>query len=599
MRYLSSTGVVRGLLVVVALGASLAAATGFAGQVFTGPTAGEPAGDSDLERPFPPAFVPPKQPGSEQWSMPHLWERRPSFPYLPGEDRGASRSIGGVVHGHLVHSVQIPQPHPALTFLDVQYERRLFYTTDRMRDLVVEAANYVREKYPHAVLRLGNFGNPGGGDIPYSVSHNSGRDADLGFYVKGPDGEMAAPADLVPLDAHGRYEGEEGTFIFEPKRNWRLIEGLIVHGGDQLQYIFVSNSLRRQLLRRAREVGAAAKIRRRAKALLHQPYGSLPHNDHFHIRLYCSRIDVQSGCWDRGTKHSWYDSHADAERRTVREARKALRAGRSSIRAAAARRLGLLEDEGSAGELREVLDDPSPTVRAAAARALASVDAGADALVARLEEEEAGQVYLELVDALARVGGPDAARALTRELDEARRLELPGRYRTDARTFVAEALIRLESAHPVDALVELLDAERADVRAASARALRYLTNHDFGGRWRADESKWSAALAEWRGWLSEHGDEPRDAWLREGFERHGFEVERLDGHHVWSLCRAIKNEDFLSHNAQRILMRISGRQPESLSWPKEDASFYWRRWFERRRHRFGAPPIPEELSTLE
>ncbi len=56
--------------------------------------------------------------------------------------------------------------------------------------------------------------------------------------------------------------------------------------------------------------------------------------------------------------------------------------------------------------------------------------------------------------------------------------------------------------------------------------------------------------------------------------------------------------DHLSYNAQRVLMRVAKREPATLSWSKADADFYWRRWFERRRKRYGVPPVPEGMSTL-
>jgi hypothetical protein len=83
-----------------------------------------------------------------------------------------------------------------------------------------------------------------------------------------------------------------------------------------------------------------------------------------------------------------------------------------------------------------------------------------------------------------------------------------------------------------------------------------------------------------------------------GFQRSGLDVPSIDARHVWEIARAITGADHLSYNAQRIMMRLSGRQAASLSWSKEDASFYWRRWFERRHAQYGSPPPPPDLSTL-
>lgn len=44
-------------------------------------------------------------------------------------------------------------------------------------------------------------------------------------------------------------------------------------------------------------------------------------------------------------------------------------------------------------------------------------------------------------------------------------------------------------------------------------------------------------------------------------------------------------------------MRLSGHEVPSLLWSKWDASFYWRRFFERKIAELGLPEIPPELST--
>lgn len=555
---------------------------------------------SEQSEPAHPPFIPPPEPGEQAWRMPDLDLRAPTFPYLPDEPRDVSRSIGGVVHGYLVESRAVPQPHPGLAFLNVQYDRGLIYSTDRMVRLLEGAAAHVRDHFPDSTVYLGNLGNPGGGDIPYSVSHNSGRDADLAFFLHDEQGRPAVPDDLVPLDENGEHETDDGRVLsFDPARNWRLVEGIIEAGGDQLQYIFVSNSLRRMLLEQAREVDAPARVVRRARALLHQPYGALPHNDHFHVRIYCSKVDVKSGCWDRGTRHAWYDHHASARWKALAKARELVAAEEASVREAALHRLALLEDEGGWRRVADRLEDQAPVVRAAAARTLGALNRGAASLAERLPEEQHPQVLLEIVDALGRLGGRRATRALTGALDEPRVIRLPGRFETDLREFVAESLIDTERADPVPALLTLLEAERAAVRAEAARALRYLTNHSFGERWAEGAEHWQPAVAKWKKWWETHHDKSREAWMQLGFVQAGYEVEDLDGQNVWGLCRAIEDADHLSYNAQRVLMGISGREPASLSWPKHDASFYWRRWFERRHERFGAPPIPRELSTLE
>lgn len=561
----------------------------------------EQSGDLPVAlEPEPPAFIPPPEPAPESWAMPDVEQRKPTFPYLPGEPAAPSRSVGGVTHGWLINAKPILQPHPHLKLLPVQYQRGLHYTSDPMLDLVEGAAAHVAREHPGSVVYLGNFSAQGGGDIPYSVSHNSGRDADLGFFVRTPEGEAVMPPDLLPLDDDGRYEGEHGTYEFDPERNWALVEGLIEAGGDRLQYIFISNSLKRALLAEARRQKADRRVVARARQLLHQPGGALPHNDHFHIRIYCSELDVRSGCEDRGRKHSWYDSHRRAWRETVRDAKKALASEDASVRLAGVRRLALLEARGAASKIAELVEDADPKVRAASARALATLGRQERAIAKRLEDETHPQVVVELIGALGQAGGSTALDALTAALEQPRPVALPGEIETDARAFVAEALVELEQGAPVDELIALLGSDDADVRISAARALRILTNHSLATRAELEAPPEQVdVLARWEKWYDEHGAKERDEWLACGFQDAGYDVDGLSVRHVWDLCRAVADADHLSYNAQRVLMRLSGREPASLSWPKHDANFYWRRWFERRWRRFGAPPIPEELSTLD
>ncbi len=551
-------------------------------------------------KPKPPPFVAPPAPSTEQWTIPDVQQHHPTFPYLPGEAHDVSRSVGDVTHGWLVDARRIPTPSRYIEILPAQYGRALNYTSEQMLALVKSAAAHVAKKYPGSVLHIGDFSAQGGGDIPYSVSHNSGRDADLGFFVLGPDGKPTTEPDLLPMDEHGRYEGDQGTFVFDVARNWALIEGLIAADAATLQYIFVSKPLKRMLLKEARRQKASRRIIAKAQVLLHQPGGALPHNDHFHLRVYCSKTDVRSGCKDYGRRVAGYHAYGRARRRTIARAATFLKDTSADVRLAAVRRLALLDADGRADDLATMLDDADPRVRAASARALGQLGRGGHALATRLPREDNPQVLVEIIASLGDLGDKVALQALEAELDKPHPVSLPGEFHTDARAFVAEALIKTESAAPVPKLIGLLDSPDANVRMSAARALRILTNHRLA-TWKeiAAKADIAAVTKRWHDWYAQHRHEDRDQWLACGFEDAGYEVAKLDVKNVWDLCRAVAGADYLSYNAQRVLMRLSGRHPASLSWPKDDANFYWRRWFERRWRRFGAPPIPKALSTLQ
>lgn len=626
---------------------------------------------------LPPPVISAPPPSEVRWTMPDMGGGEPGFPYLPGESQTRSRSVGSVTHGWLVNARRIPQPHAYLQSLAAQYQRGLHYTSDEMFDLVEHAGAHVAKRFPDSVVALGNFGAKGGGDIPYSFSHNSGRDADLGFFLLDADGEPATPENLVKLDARGRAEGvdrhgETRQYHFDAPRNWALVEGLVQADSATLQYIFISNPLKRILLREGRRQGAKADVIRKASVLLHQPGGSLPHDNHFHLRIYCSETDVMSGCVDVGRKVRGYQSHAGARRKTIKEAAELTRDPAVEVRLAAVRRLQVLNASDQSAAVIRALDDSDPRVRAAAARALGDFNAGSEALAKRLAKEKNSQTLVEIISTLGTIADRHAVDALVTALSTPRPIHLPDEMpdsaalttseespsaaTTDARIFVAQALIYTESARPVPALIAMLDAEHDGVRQSALSALRILTNYrltqpagasasgessirDRGvvsaaevlrhadeqeqassghrerkrdrrqdrhqGRHQEGAHGQGAAelsvdqIAElWQNWYAEHRNLDRDEWLAGGFRAAGYSVDRLSVHNVWDLCRAVDDDDHLSYNAQRILMRLSKREPASLSWSKTDANFYWRRWFERRWKRLGAPPIPAELSTL-
>jgi hypothetical protein len=375
---------------------------------------------------------------------------------------------------------------------------------------------------------------------------------------------------------------------------------LVRASDDEIQYIFVSDPLREMLLEEARRRGAETSVIARAQRILHQPGGALPHNDHFHVRVYCSEIDVRSGCEDFGRRLPGYDSHGRSWRATAKKAAGLLDSDESSERIAALDRLGLLDARRYATEVERALADADPRVRAASARALADLGRGTDALADQLDDEQNAYAVAEIVNSLSRLGGAVALEALMAQLDEPRPLRVSIEDALDVRSIVAEGLIALEQADPVERLIGLLaNAKSAEFRASVLRTLRFLTNHRFAAVDIAPEDIDARVAGAWQTWFEANGDKSRQEWLAAGFRQSGYDVQRIQLHDVWELCRAVDDVDYLSYNAQRSLMQLSGREPASLSWPKHDANFYWRRWFERRWKRLGAPPIPDGMSTLD
>ena len=556
--------------------------------------------------PEPPPYIPPPALAEGQWVLPEVGASDPYFPYLPGEDTTPTRSIGDVVTGHLINARPLPLPHPHLAVLPVQRTRGLMYTTDAMIALIEDAAAHVAEQHPGSVVFLGNFGRKGGGDIPYSVSHNNGRDADLAFFMLDAGGAPALLDDLLSLDDQGQVQVVDDeaapprVLRFDVARNWTLVEGLLRSEAAELQYIFISNPLRAMLLAEGRRRGAPRDLLTRAATLLVQPGGALPHDDHFHLRIHCTPLDLASGCVERGRRGPGFRPDLTARRQLQARATDLLASPTPELRATAVERLALLGSRSAARDVLPLLDDPSPRVRAAVARALPELGSHLPALSARLSTETHPRVLAELVHALSRTADPDATLALASLLQRPEAVDLGSAGQLPLAALAAEALARRDDPAPVPDLIEALDPADPITRRQIEHALRILTNHDLRAVAHALDTRPEddSPAALWRAWYQEHRRLTRDQWLTRGFQIAGFPIEEISLRYVWELCQAVAEDPHLSYNAQRTLMRLSGNEPQSLGWPRHDANFYWRRWFERRWQRLGLPPMPPHLTTL-
>ena len=87
---------------------------------------------------------------------------------------------------------------------------------------------------------------------------------------------------------------------FDDRRNWMLAEKLLTDPAVRVQFIFVSNALRFRMLKWAERAKRPEAVVAHARMVMRQPGESIPHDDHFHVRVYCSRADRFHGCSDAG-----------------------------------------------------------------------------------------------------------------------------------------------------------------------------------------------------------------------------------------------------------------------------------------------------------
>lgn len=204
-------------------------------------------------------------------------------PLLPVEK---ADSVGCPNAGRLEGGVHLDTSRPYFRVVPVYEPGDVRWGLPAMVNLIDRAARAVYKRYPGAVLDVGDLSRKGGGDVIRHRSHESGRDADLGFYVLDARGKQIHGRIFIKFDAAGESPTVPGA-RFDLDRNWLLIQSMLTDPGARVSHIFVAEPLRQRLLAHARTRGVSRALLNRAAVVLMQPTGAMPHDDHLHVRISC------------------------------------------------------------------------------------------------------------------------------------------------------------------------------------------------------------------------------------------------------------------------------------------------------------------------
>lgn len=236
----------------------------------------------------------------------------PSEPEVLSLPASTSTSIGHPTSGRLEGGVALPLQAPGLLFNPSKDPGSRYGTVELVAGLV-RAAGTVERASPGAPLTVGDLAREGGGEISGHASHRTGRDVDVLFHLRHDDAEGApfVPSKAIPLDPDGR--GTDYVDLADPtddvpvrldaERTWSFVAALLADEAAAVQRIFVVEHVRSALLDEARRVGAPQDIVERFAEVTCQP--RFPHDDHMHIRVFCSPEDVAAGCEDTQPLYPW------------------------------------------------------------------------------------------------------------------------------------------------------------------------------------------------------------------------------------------------------------------------------------------------------
>jgi penicillin-insensitive murein DD-endopeptidase len=201
-------------------------------------------------------------------------------PYL-----SMSLSVGSPVEGFQLRAKRL-RPNETLALKNG--ERRTAYGHPSLVLMLQRSAKQMAREAKGAVLLVGDLSSEHGGPLAGHRSHQSGRDADVGFFITDAKGRPRTVDRFIAFDREGRARDGSGL-LFDDYRNWLLIQMWLKDDRAGIKHVFVAKPLRDRLLAFASSRPAFKKYAVAAAQLLVQPRNSSDHDDHFHVRITCPR----------------------------------------------------------------------------------------------------------------------------------------------------------------------------------------------------------------------------------------------------------------------------------------------------------------------
>lgn len=513
-------------------------------------------------------------------------------PYLRIDSHAkGSISVGTVTSGFLVDGASFEPEGPYHKVLDKVADRQTRFTTDEMKALLSCAAQRVGKQYPGHKMHLGNLARMGGGTLPWSVSHHNGRDADLAFYVRTPRGRIAEPDQMYHFNGALEATDAPTALRFDVAANWALVKALATCPGPDIQYLFIANWLKAPIIAWAHKNKEDKAVIAKVAAILHQPHGALPHNDHLHLRIACSRDDATEGCLDASRAPAEAIGRTPSVQARLPAVRKALRDSDADRRIGALRLLTLYRDFASVPALLATLADPVPAVRRAGLEAMAEWrPAGTAEAIAQAadRESDAGLLAVQLrtlaiLDPAAMVPRFHDLRLVTSTAFDTPNVAV--------RQLAVDLLSESASLDVARACVPLLADGDAQVREAARRTLGRIVNRTTADLLAAqDPSPFTTVLApeaERQLWFAFLDRVPegtsRDAIALAGLQERGVMVRSLDRAALPQLVQALALPSPFRDNAARWIERVVGMRFSPGQGARATPAAFWPQWLTQKR----------------
>ena len=496
----------------------------------------------------------------------------------PARRSAGSIALGNTSRGGLIDPAMVPDAGEFHYILPAHLGRPTHYGTDELVELLLTSAEQVASAFPASRLAVGNLSVFDGGRISWSRSHNSGRDVDLGFFIRDKEGADLPLETLVHIRRSGAVAEIPGA-TFDTERNWAVVKALLTSETAKVQWIFIYAPLERMLLAHATKLGEPQALIDKAATIMHQPGDSAPHDDHFHIRIFCTLDDRLEGCRNTGPRREGVPSY---DREVAARALELLRGTASDDAAVAlqsARFLHRLQPESLDGQLLAMVPHANAAARAELldlAEEL-GVRRGVAPLVA-LAASDPDPMVRTRAFRLVIASSEEVATQATRKM-----LLEPGpplADQTPIRLAIARAKRGSLDAALMPGYIASLGDSDAQVRREAGRRISHITArpHPLDPVNATAPAQREQLVSHWQGWWREHHGEDRATRVSSAFREANLRVKNKKGE--WdrkALTEACKSRiEGLSFAASSQLAALSGKPAPAVDATPEQRYNHWR-----------------------
>ena len=496
----------------------------------------------------------------------------------PARRSAGSIALGNTSRGGLIDPAMVPDAGEFHYILPAHLGRPTHYGTDELVELLLTTAEQVATAFPASRLAVGNLSVFDGGHISWSRSHNSGRDVDIGFFLRDKEGADLPLESLVHIRRSGAVAEIPGA-TFDTERNWATVKALLTSETAKVQWIFVYAPLERMLLAHATKLGEPQALIDKAATIMHQPGDSAPHDDHFHVRIFCTLDDRLEGCRNTGPRREGVPSF---DREVAARALELLRGTASSdadIALQSARFLRRLQPESLAGQLLAMVPHANASARSELLDLAdeLGVHRGVAPLIALAASDPDPMVRTRAFRLFIASSEEVATQATQAMLLE------PGAPLAD-QTPIRLAIARAKKGSVDGALMPGYIASLGDsdpqVRREAGRRISHITArpHPLDPVNATSAAQREQLVAHWQQWWSDHQNEDRATRVAAAFREANLRVKNKKGD--WdrkALVEACKSRiEGISFAASAQLATLTGKAAPAVDATPEQRYNHWR-----------------------